>query len=382
MLIITLALMCFGALMIYSSTSVVTPSSAKSNATEFYFFRKHLLTMAIGLAVMLLAYWIRPAALKRIAVPLLAVSFVLLALVFVPGIGVSAGGAKRWIMLWPSTFQPSELAKLAMVVFLARFMSMQGYRTDRFVYFAVPVAVMAAFQAVFIRQPDFGATMSLGVLTLCMLFLSGTRLRYIFYLLVLCTPLVVKLAMEPYRLKRITSFMNPWNDAKDGGFQLVQSFLAFGSGGLTGLGLGNSRQKLDFLPEVHTDFIFSIVGEELGFIVAAVVVVMFAVLFLLGIRIAQSMNDRFSFYLAFGLSMMLALQALVNFGVVTGLLPTKGLPLPFLSYGGSSLLINMAAVGILLNLSRPVAQMEPDRDDLGDVLRRKKARRSVYGGVS
>jgi cell division protein FtsW len=314
------------------------------------------------------------------SIPLLIVSFILLALVFVPGVGVSAGGAKRWIRLWPSTFQPSEFVRLAMVIFLARYMSMADYRTDKFIYFFIPVAVMALFQGVFMMQPDFGATMSLGVLTLCMLFLSGARLRYIFYILVLGAPAVVKLALEPYRLRRITAFLDPWNDAMGSGFQLVQSFMAFGRGGILGVGLGNSRQKLDFLPEVHTDFIFSMVGEEVGFLAAAMIVTLFALLFWRGLRVALKNKDGFEYYLAFGLSMMLALQALVNFWVVTGLLPTKGLPLPFLSYGGSSLLVNMTAVGILLNLSRPVVRVEQGPDDLSEIIKRKRARRAVYGG--
>lgn len=375
----TILLMGFGALMIYSTTSVVTPLMEKKNVSEFYYFRKHLVSMALGFMVMYAAYRARPSLIKGAALPLLAVSFVLLVCVFLPGLGVSAGGAKRWIRLWPTTFQPSELVKLSMVIFLARFLSSRAYRPDSFVYFVVPVGVMAVFQTVFIKQPDFGAAMSLGVLTLFMLFLAGVRARYLAYLLVLCMPVLVKLLMAPYRFKRLTSFLNPWKDQRDSGFQLVQSFIALGSGGLGGVGLGQSRQKLDFLPEVHTDFIFSIVGEELGFMVAVLVVAAFAFIFLRGAGIALRTKNAFSYHLAFGLSMMLALQALVNFCVVTGLLPTKGLPLPFMSYGGSSLLINMVAVGILLNLSGPAGKYSDGRDDFVELVRRKKARRAVYG---
>jgi cell division protein FtsW len=374
--VITFFLVGFGALMVFSSTSVVM----EQGVSEYYYLKKHLFTIAVSLTAMLIAYRTKLSWLKKMAIPLLIVSFILLALVFVPGVGVSAGGAKRWIRLWPSTFQPSEFVRLAMVIFLARYMSIKDYRTDRFIYFFIPVAVMALFQGVFLMQPDFGATMSLGVLTLCMLFLSGTRLRYIVYLLALGAPVVVKLALEPYRLRRITAFLDPWNDAMGSGFQLVQSFMAFGRGGIVGVGLGNSRQKLDFLPEVHTDFIFSMVGEEVGFMAAAMIVILFALLFWRGLKVALKNKDGFEYYLAFGLSMMLALQALVNFWVVTGLLPTKGLPLPFLSYGGSSLLVNMTAVGFLLNLSRPVVRVEQGRDDLSEIIKRKRARRSVYGG--
>lgn len=380
LLMVTLLLLGFGALMIYSSTSVVTPVLARKKITEFYYFQRHLFTMLFGFIMMFVAYRVRPALLKRLSIPLLILSFVLLVLVFVPGIGVSAGGARRWLRLWPSTFQPSELCKLAMVIFLAWFISMKDYRADRFVYFFIPVAVMAVFQVVFLKQPDFGAAMSLGALTLGMLFLSGTRLRYIMYLLLLCLPVIVKLLQEPYRLRRITSFIDPWKDPQGSGFQLVQSFIALGSGGLYGVGLGKSRQKLDFLPEVHTDFIFSMVGEELGFAVASLVVVLFAFLFLRGVAIANKSREKFIYYLSFGLSMMLGFQALVNFSVITGLLPTKGLPLPFISYGGSALLVNMVAVGILLRVSKQDMNRKV-KDRLGEIIKRKKAKRAVYGGV-
>ncbi|MDP2167227.1 MAG: putative lipid II flippase FtsW [Thermodesulfovibrionales bacterium] len=377
-----LLLMGFGTLMIYSSTAVLTPAKEKS-ISEFHYFTNHLFTMMVSFAMMYAAYRLRPETLRKLAVPLLVLSLALLLLVFVPGMGVTAGKAKRWLRLWPSTFQPSELVKLAMVIFLARFMSGQGYRADRFYCFAVPVSVMLMFQCIFLLQPDFGSTMTLGVLTLSMLYISGIRMRYLLVLLALAVPVVIKLLQEPYRLARITAFLNPWENARGSGFQLVQSFIALGSGGLTGVGLGNSRQKLSFLPEVHTDFIFSMVGEELGFITASAVVALFAFMFLRGILIAdrnRNTGEMFVYYLAFGLSMMIAIQALVNFFVVTGLAPTKGLPLPFISYGGSSLLVNMTAVGILLNLSRDGQEKKPQAvDRFKEAMRKKKARRAVYG---
>lgn len=377
LLFFALLLLGFGALMVYSSTSVITPVLAKKKITEFHYFQKHLFTMALGFAVMFFFYRLRPGLLRKFSLPLLIFSFALLALVFVPGLGVSAGGARRWLRLWPSTFQPSELVKLAMVIFLARFISMRDYDPERFSYFLMPVCVMGLFQAVFLIQPDFGAAVSLFVLTMGMLFLSGTPFKYMAYLSALALPAVVALLLAPYRLKRIMIFLDPWKDAKGGGFQLVQSFIALGSGGLTGVGLGKSRQKLDFLPEVHTDFIFSMVGEELGFIVAAGVVSVFALLFWRGIEVARRAEDRFLYHLCFGLSLMLSFQALVNFCVVTGMLPTKGLPLPFISYGGSALLVNMAAVGILLNVSRPARDVRGD--PFGEALKKKKAKRAVYG---
>ena len=353
LLLVTALLVGFGALMIYSSTSVITPVFAKKNITEFYYFKRHIFTIIIGFVFLFFAYYkLKPSYLKKIAVPLLIVSFVLLILVYLPGIGVTAGGARRWIRLWPSTFQPSELVKLSMVIFLARYMSMPEYRTDSIKSFIKPVFIMGVFQAAIITQPDFGAVMSLAFLTFAMLFLSGIKLRYIASLSVFAIPVIIKLVMEPYRLKRITCFLDPWKDPQGCGFQLVQSFIALGSGGLTGIGLGSSKQKLSYLPESHTDFIFSIIGEEFGFIGVIIVIALFLVLFIKGISIANRAKDRFVYYLATGLSLMISLQALINFAVATGLVPTKGLPLPFISYGGSSLLVNMVAIGILLNISK------------------------------
>ncbi len=380
LLIVTLILIGFGTLMVLSSTSVVTPVFQKRNITEFYYFKKHLITMAMGALIMMGLYRVEPEWFRKNSTALMVVAFILLALVFVPGIGVKANGARRWLNLRVTTFQPSEFAKLAMVIFLAKYLSSPKFNPESLKSFLVPIGVMALFQAVCIRQPDFGATMSLGFITIAMLFLAGVRLRYIGYLMTLAIPAVVYLAMEPYRLKRMTTFLNPWEQASGSGFQLVQSFIALGSGGLAGVGLGKSRQKLDFLPEAHTDFIFSVVGEELGFVIAVIVVGLFAFLFIRGIRVAQRNEEKFSHYLAFGISIMVGLQAMLNFCVVTGMLPTKGLPLPFLSYGGSSLLVNMAAVGILLNLSRP-RHMPFGQDPSTDAvmaLRRKKARRSIY----
>lgn len=382
LLIIVFVLMGFGALMVYSSTSVITPE--KKNLTPFYYFLRYLVTMVVSLVMMVFAYRLRPNLLMKLSIPLIVLSFVLLILVFIPGIGVTAGKATRWIRLGMMTFQPSELVKLSMVIFLARYMSGGGYRSDRFYSIAIPLSVMVVFQAIFLLEPDFGAVMTLGILTVSMLFISGIRLRYLAVLLLIATPLVIKLLMEPYRLRRITAFLDPWQDAQGSGFQLVQSFIALGSGGIIGVGLGNGRQKLSFLPEVHTDFIFSIVGEELGFITATAVVTLFVFLFIRGVLIADKNSTQpFIYYLTFGLTMMIAIQALMNFFVVTGLAPTKGLPLPFISYGGSSLLVNMIAVGILLNVSKADHEKVKVKkvQDLKDIMKLKRARRKVYGDV-
>ncbi len=364
LLLSALILVVFGALMIYSSTSVITPALAKKGATEFYYFKRHVFTIFVGLCLMFLAYTVKPSFLKKIAIPLLLFSFVLLLFVFLPGIGVQVNGARRWIRLWPSTFQPSELVKLSMVIFLARYLSSPAFRTESFASFIKPLAVMVIFQAVMLMQPDFGAAMSLAFLAIAMLFLSGTRLRYIISLAFLALPMLIMLIKEPYRLRRVTSFMDPWKDPLGSGFQLVQSFIAFGSGGITGVGIGSSKQKLSYLPESHTDFIFSIIGEEFGFIGVSVIVALFVVIFFRGFSLANRTQDKFTYYLAVGLSLMISVQALVNFAVATGLVPTKGLPLPFISYGGSSLLMNMAAIGILLKISRGKDYQETETSDI------------------
>jgi cell division protein FtsW len=379
LLLSTLVLVVFGALMIYSSTSVITPALAKKGATEFYYFKRHIFTIFVGLCFMFLAYTVKPASLKKIAIPLLLFSFVLLLLVFLPGIGVQVNGARRWIRLWPSTFQPSEFVKLSMVIFLARYLSSQAFRPESFISFVKPLAVMAVFQAVMLIQPDFGAAMSLAFLTITMLFLSGTRLRYLISLSIFALPILFVLIKEPYRLRRVTSFLDPWKDPQGSGFQLVQSFIAFGSGGMSGVGLGSSIQKLSYLPESHTDFIFSIIGEEFGFIGVSVIIALFVVIFFRGFSIANRTQDKFTYYLAVGLSLMISVQALVNFAVATGLVPTKGLPLPFISYGGSSLLMNMAAIGILLKISRGRDYQETETNDVKiKMVARRKAVSARY----
>lgn len=352
-LTITLLLVLIGALMIYSTTSVVTPNLKERGITDFYYFKKHLFTIMVGFIFLFIGYTVKTESLKKFAIPLLVISFISLILVFVPGLGATYNGATRWIRISSLTFQPSELAKLSMVLFLAYYISRPNYRIDSFIHFIIPVIIISIFGFVIVKQPDFGAAMSLTFLTLIILFISGTKFRYISSLLILLIPVIYKLIKEPYRLKRIYAFLNPWEDPLGSGFHLIQSFLAFGSGGLTGVGLGNSRQKLAYLPESHTDFIFSIIGEEFGLIGVTIIVGLFAILFVRCMSVANNIKDnKFIYYLTVGLSLMITLQALINFAVTTGLVPTKGLPLPFISYGGSSLIVNMTAIGIILRISK------------------------------
>lgn len=362
-LFIVLLLIIIGLMAVYSSTSIISPDMIEKYRrkgvaiSQFGFLKKQLFTVLLGIIAMYIAYKTPLNYLKKMSIPLLVISLICLLMVFTK-FGITAGGARRWIRIWPSTFQPSELVKLSMVIFLSWYMSLSSYKRDKFISFAVPVCIMGIFQVIFIKQPDFGAVMSLGLLTMSLLFLSGIRLRYMFSLGIIAVPLIIKLISEPYRWKRVVAFLDPWKDAQGSGFQLVQSLIALGSGGIKGVGLGEGKQKLSFLPEVHTDFIFSLIGEELGFIGVVFVVFLFFILFFKGIAIARRTSDLFAYYLAFGISIMIALQAVINFAVVTGMVPTKGLPLPFISYGGSSLLVSMTAIGLLLNVSKTVRGLE------------------------
>jgi cell division protein FtsW len=355
-------LVCVGILMVYSSTVLM---SIKKYSNSFHYLLSHIFTVFVGTAAMILLSKTDYMAMRRplfrissfqvsLVHVMLAVSLILLLMVFMPGIGVAAKGARRWLRLWPTTFQPSEFVKLVMVIFLADYMDKNLHRMKDLRYgIMIPVGVMILFQGIIIIQPDFGAVMSLGVLTMGLLLLGGVRLYYIGAMFLAALPAIyILITSSSYRMKRIMSFTDPWKDPLGSGFQLIQSFIAFGNGGLTGLGLGGSKQKLYFLPEVHTDFIYSLIGEELGLIGAVFVLALFFYFFIKGIKVAGKTRDTFSYFLTLGLTMMIGVQVIINFAVTTGLMPTKGLPLPFVSYGGSSLLINLAAVGILINISK------------------------------
>ncbi|MCX7913065.1 MAG: putative lipid II flippase FtsW [Thermodesulfovibrionales bacterium] len=342
-------LILIGLIAVYSSTSIEFPEG-KTN--QFYYFKKQLLILTFGIIVMFIAYKLKLEFFRRMALLFIFISLVVLLLVFT-NLGVTVKGATRWIKVAFFSFQPSELVKLSMIVFLAWYMSRESFKKDSFLSFIIPICVMAVYQFIFLMQPDFGATISLAVLTITMLFLGGVPLRYIGGLSVFAVALfAILLFAKPYRVKRLLAFLDPWNDPLGSGFQLIQSYIALGSGGLTGVGLGEARQKLAFLPEIHTDFIFSLIGEEGGFLAVLVVVLLFFHLFYRGVKIALKTTEPFAYFIVCGTTLMITLQALINFLVTTGLAPTKGLPLPFISYGGSALIVNMAAVGLLLNVAK------------------------------
>ncbi len=320
----------------------------------YWVLRKHLASVALGAVACAIASRLRSSTYERLAYPALAVIAVALVLVLVPGIGIVRGGARRWIGMGPINLQPSELAKMVVVLYLARSIVRKGAHIETFSVGVVPhVIVVATLAALVAREPDFGTAALLGVLLVAMLFAGGVRIRHLVVPVLPALPLAAwAIHSSPYRLRRVMVFLDPWEHPRDAGFQLVQSFLAFGSGGVLGSGLGESKAKMFYLPEAHTDFIFSVIGEELGTIGALVVVALFAALAVRGFRVALRHPSRFGQLVAFGVTVLLVAQGGVNMAVVLGLLPTKGLALPFVSYGGSAMIGALASAGVLLALSR------------------------------
>lgn len=317
-------------------------------------FRKHLVSIGLGMLACFVASRLRSSTYEKIAYPALAVVVVMLVAVLIPGVGIVRGGARRWIGLGLMNLQPSELAKIVAVLYLARSMVRKGPRLTTFSLGVLPhFIVVGVLAGLVVVEPDFGTSALLGVTLFAMLFAGGVRWRHLAVPVLPIVPLAIyAVASSPYRLRRVLVFLDPWQHPRDAGFQLVQSFLAFGSGGLFGTGLGESKQKMFFLPEAHTDFIFSVIGEELGLVGAIVIVGLFAVLAIRGLRVALNHPTTFGQLVAFGTTTVLVLQAGINMAVVLGLLPTKGLALPFVSYGGSAMIGAMTAVGVLLALSR------------------------------
>ena len=346
-----LVLVSIGVVMVYSASAIL---AADRFGDPHYFLKRQLFWALLGLGGLWAALAVDYRVLERVALPLLGVAALLLVLVLVPAFGQAINGTRRWLRLGGVSFQPVELAKLAFVIYLARFLGRRGEAIQGFWGGAVPPAVIGGgLAALVLRQPDLGNSLTLLALAFTLLFLAGARPRHLLLLAAPALPLLaVAVYLAPYRWRRILAFLNPESDPRGSGFQIIQSFLAIGSGGLLGRGLGGSKQKLFYLPEPHTDFVFAVIAEELGLIGGVTVVALFMVLIWRGLRAGLRAPDRFGAYLALGLTTMLATEALVNLGVVTGSLPTKGLPLPFVSFGGSALFMTLLSTGILLNISQ------------------------------
>ncbi|MCI0545735.1 MAG: putative lipid II flippase FtsW [Candidatus Rokubacteria bacterium] len=345
------ALVAIGVVMVYSASAIV---AAERFHDPLLFLKKQLFWAVLGMGCLWVAMRLDYRRFEPLVVPLLAVSFVLLVLVLVPPFGQSINGTRRWFRLGPLSVQPVEFAKFALVLYLAAFLARRGAALASFRRGLLPLLIVAGGMATLtLLQPDLGNSLTLVLLTLALAYLAGARVRHMVVIAGLALPVVALLiALKPYRWRRILAFVNPWEDPQGSGFQIIQSFLALGSGGLFGRGLGESKQKLFYLPEPYTDFIYAIIGEELGLVGALAVLALFAVLVWRGLRIGLRAPDAFGGYLALGVTILLATQTLVNVGVVTGVLPTKGLPLPFVSFGGSALLMTMFSTGVLLNISQ------------------------------
>jgi cell division protein FtsW len=349
---ICLTLLVIGWIMVYSSSAVVAEMQYHDS---FKFLKKQLLFSLIGLIAMVGAMKIDYRRLRDLTYPILALSILLLIVVLIPALGLSlqVGVARRWLTTPWFTFQPSELGKLALVLFVAYTLTKKGDRIKEFLHGFLPVIAIAGVMVfLVIYEPDMGTAAFMGILTMVLLFIGGTKLSYLLAIPLLAAPaLYVFITRFPYIYRRIIVYLDPWEDMQGMGFQIVQSFVALGSGGPWGVGLGDGKQKLFFLPAAHTDFILAILGEEAGFIGIMVVIILFALLIWRGVRISLRTEDTFGSHLAIGLTCMLALQVIINMAVVLGLLPTKGLTLPFISYGGTSVVANLVGMGLLLSIS-------------------------------
>ncbi|MDQ6931806.1 MAG: putative lipid II flippase FtsW [Candidatus Eremiobacteraeota bacterium] len=344
-------LVSIGVLMIFSASSATAYATHHDSA---YYLKRQALWLLVALVCAFGAYRYDYRRLKQLAPLGLFLSILVLLAVLVPHVGIIAGGARRWIGVGPFSFQPSEAAKLGLVLYLAAALSS---RTDRITsltrgVFAlcVPLLVMVVLV---LREPDMGTASLLALTAFTMFFVAGARIPHLFAVLMVTAPFVVlSVFSSSYKRARILAFVDPWKDPQNTGFHIVQSLLALGSGGLFGVGLGASRAKFFYLPEQYTDFIFAVLGEELGLIGAVSVVLLFVILAHRGIRIAMGAPDRFGFFLATGCVALIVIQAFINIGVVTSSWPVTGVPLPFVSFGGSSLVVNLVAVALLINIGR------------------------------
>jgi cell division protein FtsW len=345
-----LGLSAFGVVMVYSASAVF---AAAEHGDALFYFKRQLAFLGLGLVALGVGWWVGYRRLVRWGYPLLLVCVLLLVLVLIPGVGTRVNGSMRWLRLGLMNFQPGELAKIAFVVYLACSLTRKKEKIQAFSAGFLPHMLVAGLLLILLlMQPDFGTAATLTMLLFFLLYLAGTRLSYLAVSALAALPMVYMLVTgSDYRMRRMLAFMDPWSDRFNVGYQITESLMSFGSGGVMGVGLGEGKHKLFFLPAAHTDFIFSQVGEELGFVGAALLMAVFAVVVWRGLRAAWRAPDLFGTYLAFGLTLLIGMQALINMGVVTGLLPTKGLTLPYVSYGGSSLLCMLLAAGILLDVS-------------------------------
>lgn len=348
---VVLSLLIAGIIMVYSSSVVWAEYKFEDS---FYYVKRQILFAGVGVIAMFIIMLIPYYTWKKYAKFILLFCFILLILVLIPGIGMVRGGAQSWIGVGAFSIQPSEFMKLGLIIYLAAYLAMnQKYITSFKKGFFPSIILIFTMFGLIMLQPDLGTGMVLVLTCMLMIYVAGAQLSHFFGLAGLgLVGFVFLILSAPYRIKRITAFLNPWEDPLGDGFQIIQSLYAIGPGGLMGLGLGGSLQKYFYLPEPQTDFIFAILGEELGFIGGTAIIGLFLLLLWRGIKIALESPDHFGRFLAIGIVTMLTIQAMINISVVIGLIPVTGITLPFLSYGGSSLTLTLCSVGILLNISK------------------------------
>lgn len=343
----------FGLIMIYSASSIW--SEYKFN-DSFHYLKYQAVFLMIGIIVMIMFSKIDTKLYYEKSNKILLVCLILLVLVLIPGIGSVRNGSRSWFGIGPFGIQPSEAAKLGLIIFTSKYLTnsnkfLKSYKQGVFPILGITLLIFGLIML----QPDLGTGLILVTSIISLLFIAGVNMKFFLYMGFLgLIGVVVLIIIAPYRMDRITSFIDPWSDALGTGFQIIQSLYAIGPGGLLGVGFSNSIQKHFYLPEPQTDFIFSIIAEEFGVLGAFIVVGLFSIILIRGIKIALSTKDQFSKYLAFGMVFQIIFQTIMNLMVVIGLIPVTGVTLPFLSYGGSSLLISMVSMGILLNISRSI----------------------------
>ncbi len=350
LVLLVLFLCIFGMVMIYSASHY---SSSVLYGDAFHFVKKQIFGFIMGIGCFVFTYLFDYHRYYKLRWWIISISIVLLVLVFVPGIGISANGARRWIGFASFNLQSSEVAKFGFVIFTACYLSVNYKKTKTFMGIIPILASGGIICLLVMLEPNMSVTMCIAIVMVLMLIIGGMSFKHIMLLSVPAIALVILLiVIEPYRLSRLMAFINPWANPKEDGYQLIQSLYSLGAGGIFGVGLFNSRQKYLFLPFAESDFIFAIIGEELGLFGAIIVISIYVVVLALGIKIALSARDRLGTYLASGIVSVIAVQLLINIAVVTGSIPPTGIPMPFVSAGGTSLMVFMAAIGILCNVGK------------------------------
>lgn len=349
-LIIAAMLTIIGLLFIYSSSSVF---ALEKHASTSYFLKKQLAGVLIGLVAMIIARIFPLDLLKKLAPLGFIGSLGITCLTFVPGISTHIHGSSRWLSLAGFSFQPSELLKIGLILYLAAFLTKKEAKKNSLKYCYFPfLFIMAITSLVLLKQPDFGLTVTLLMTAFVMLFIAHIPLRFLGWTIAATLPgLILLVVMQPYRLKRVLTFLNPWNDPRGAGFQIIQSLIAVGSGGFWGVGIGQSKQKFFYLPMQHTDFIFSIIAEETGFVGCSLLLMLFLFFTYFGLRIAARMHDTFSSLAITGFVALISFETIINIAVATGLVPTKGIGMPFVSYGNTALVCTLAMIGIIMNMA-------------------------------